>query len=154
MVLLIPRRYEACACFQNQGWELDITARACFHVCARRVAILTPKLPCFLHFTDTNGAAEGPWLLGSAGCRTWLFWYRFITQTGGKHWCTRADFLQKHSHEWKMNTHIHACKHKHWHLARPHTPHAVSGFHVLCPNFWLVPTSKQARGACLLPGSE
>lgn len=36
----------------------------------------------------------------------------------------------------------------------PHMPHAVSGFHVLCPDFWLVPTSKQGALVYFLAASK
>lgn len=46
------------------------------------------------------------------------------------------------------------CKHKHKHPTHTHMPHAVSGFHVLCPDFWLVPKSKQGVPVYFLAASK
>lgn len=118
--------------FPHQGRELNITTRACFHVYDCRVAILF-EIAMFSSFHRNKCSGGGPRLPGPAGRQTVL-----------------ADLLIQLYHparrypvqtlaEWKagahVNTHTHANVNTDTPPARPRTPHAVSGFHVLCPNF-------------------
>lgn len=68
--------------------------------------------------------------------------------------CMHTDFLYKYSYKGKMSTRINTYMCKHKHPIHSHTPHAVLCFHVLCPNFWLVPTSKKELLVYFLAASK
>lgn len=53
--------------------------------------------------------------------------------------CMHVEFPHR---RWKTNTCTHAGTNTNTNTPPTPTCHMLSGFHVLCPNFWLVPTSE------------
>lgn len=149
-MLLSLGRYERVRLSKNWGWELNITTRACFHVYDCGVAILLEIAIFFPFISKKQMQQPRPAAPGTWGCATrWaLFMQVYYTHSTSKHFHARwfsAETSAKEENE-------HSYKHIQYTNANmntdtpptPHTPHAVLGFYVLCPNFWLVPTSKQA----------
>lgn len=144
-VLLIPWRYEPVH-FSSHGRELNITTRACFHVCDCRVAILL-EIAMFSSFHRNKCSSRGPEAPGT--CRV-PHGARGSFDAGlSRSWyvntCIHADFLHKHSHTWKVSTHINMQT-----LTPRPPPHATCCLRLSSPlPKLLIGPNKQARGACL-----
>lgn len=137
--------------FSNKGWELNITARACFHVYDCRVAILF-EIAMFSSFHRNQMQQQRPVASGISRVPRSA---RGSSDTGLLHRQYVNTSMRKHSRKRKMSTRIDT--HTRANISTntpPTTTCHIWGFHVLCPNFWLVPTSKQGVLVYFLAASK